>query len=84
MNDRTCDDQLSLPDDLAEAAAQLADDAEHLAKTYPAGKPDLWEAEIVRSSHPLRQRRSSTWYRGIAAAAAVASHREFDKPEMRW
>ena len=71
MNDRTCDDQLPLPDDLAELASQLADDAEHLTKTYPAGKPDLWEAEIVRSGQPLRRRRSSTWYRGLAAAAAV-------------
>ncbi|MBN1852822.1 MAG: hypothetical protein JW829_08860 [Pirellulales bacterium] len=71
MSDRICSDDPSLPDDLAEVAAQLTDDAEHLAKTYPAGQPDLWEAEIVRSGGLLRHPRTSTWLRGMAAAAAI-------------
>jgi hypothetical protein len=79
--------ELQLPDDLAELAAQLGDDASFLAQTYPAKLPSRFsrgaEADDIEvaaafSEKPAEKTASSApvWHRSsarIASAVAAAS-----------
>jgi hypothetical protein len=63
---RTCQFELELPTGLAALGEQLADDADHLARCYPAGK-----TAVTGDAPPLHDRRLLRW--GGAAAAIVIS-----------
>jgi hypothetical protein len=64
--DQTSQFELELPAGLAALAEQLADDAEHLARCYPAGR-----TAGTGSAPPFRNRRLLRW--GGAAAALLIS-----------
>lgn len=64
--DQTGQFELELPAGLAALGEQLADDADHLARCYPAGKTD-----VTSSAPPFDKKRLLRW--GGAAAAIVIS-----------
>jgi hypothetical protein len=64
--DRTCQFELELPAGLAAFGEQLANDADHLAGCYPAGR-----TPVMGGAPPFHKRRLLRW--GGAAAAVLVS-----------
>jgi hypothetical protein len=64
-------DEQDLPDDLAHLAAQLSEDAERLATSYPAAQSDVWLASAAVDASV--EKSSASWHRWVRIAAAVAA-----------
>ncbi len=61
------EERLSLPADLVALADQLGDDADHLARRYPAA-----DSKVRHRTAPARRSASGRWIRWSVAAAVIA------------
>jgi hypothetical protein len=64
-------DEQDLPDDLAHLAAQLSEDADRLATSYPAAQSEVWLASAAADASD--EKIAASWHRWVRIAAAVAA-----------